>query len=104
MMDFDPLKTCALLLPQHGDQTWQAQNLRGSVTSIREQVGVSVSVEDICHVIKKGFEKKLDIAFAEACLTPAEESLKSRLMNDKYMSDKWNLEGKAASDGSKNSD
>jgi lipoyl(octanoyl) transferase len=104
MMDFDPLKTCALLLPQHGDQTWQTKNLRASVTSIHEQVGVSVSVEDICHVIKKGFEKKLDIAFVEGCLTPAEESLKSRLMNDKYISDKWNLEGKAASDGSKNSD
>jgi lipoate-protein ligase A len=104
MMDFDPLKTCALLLPQQDDQTWHAKNLRGSVTSIHEQVGVSVSVEDICHVIKKSFEKKLDIAFVEGCLTPAEESLKSRLMNDKYISDKWNLEGKAASDGSKNSD
>ncbi len=104
LVDFDPLKTCALLLPQQGDGTLQAKKLRGSVTSIHEQIGASVSVENICHVIKKSFEKKLDIELVEGCLTAHEESLKLRLMNDKYMTDKWNMEGKVASDGRKNSD
>lgn len=104
LVDFDPLKTCALLLPQHGDQTRQAEKLHGSVTSIHEQVGASVSVENICHVIKNSFEKKLDIKLVEGCLTLEEESLKLQLMSDKYMNDKWNMEGKVQSDGSKNSD
>jgi lipoate-protein ligase A len=61
-------------------------------------------VEEICHVMKKSFEKKLDIELVEGCLTPYEESLKLRLMNDKYMNDRWNMEGKVASDGCKKSD
>ncbi len=102
LVDFDPLKTCTLLLPQ-GSMTRQAEKLHGSVTSIHEQVGASVSVEEICHVIKISFEKKLAIKLVEGCLTPEEESLKLRLMNDKYMNDKWNMEGKAQSDGPENS-
>ncbi|MGC9976944.1 MAG: biotin/lipoate A/B protein ligase family protein [Syntrophales bacterium] len=103
LVDFDPVKTCAVLLPQDGDQTQLAKKLHGSVTSVHEQVGASVSIENICHVVKKGFEKKLDIKLVEGCLTLEEESLKLRLMNDKYMNDKWNMEGKAQ-DGSENSD
>jgi lipoate-protein ligase A len=61
-------------------------------------------MKNICHVIKKSFEKKLDIELVEGCLTAHEESLKLRLMNDKYMNDRWNMEGKVASDGSENSD
>jgi lipoyl(octanoyl) transferase len=104
LVDFDPLKTCNLLLPRRGDQTRQAKKLQESVTSINEQVGASVSVENICHVIKKSFEKKLAIELVEGCLTPQEESLKSQLMNDKYMNDRWNMEGKATSDGPQHSD
>ena len=104
LVDFDPVKTCALLLPQEGDRSRQTKKLRESVTSIYEQIGAPVPVEHICHIMKKGFEKKLDIELVEGCLTPEEESLKLRLMNDKYMNDKWNIEGKVASDGRKNAD
>ncbi len=104
LIDFDPVKTCAVLLPQHGDLTRRVKNLNRSVTSVHEQVGASVSVEEICRVIRTGFEKKLDVKLVEGWLTPEEESLKLRLMNDKYMNDKWNMEGNAQSNGSKNSD
>jgi lipoate-protein ligase A len=63
-----------------------------------------VPVENICRAMKRSFEKKLDIELVEGCLTPEEESLKLRLMNYKYMNDKWNMEGKVASGGRKNSD
>jgi len=104
LLDFDPVKTCALLLPQEGDRSWQTKKLRESVTSIYEQIGAPVPVENICHIMKKSFEKKLDIELVEGCLTPEEESLKLRLMTDKYMNDEWNMEGKVASDGRKNTD
>jgi lipoyl(octanoyl) transferase len=103
LVDFDPVKTCDLLLPE-GDRSRQTEKLRGSVTSIYEQIGAPVPVENICRVMKRSFEKKLDIELVEGCLTAHEESLKLRLMNDKYMNDKWNMEGKVASDGRKNSD
>ena len=103
LVDFDPVKTCDLLLPE-GDRRWQTAKLRRSVTSICEQVGAPVPVENICRVMKNGFEKKLDIELVEGCLTAHEESLKLQLMNDKYMTDRWNMEGKVAADGRKNSD
>jgi lipoyl(octanoyl) transferase len=104
LLDFDPAKTCALLLPEEGDRSRQTAKLRSSVTSIYEQVGAPVPVEDICHIIKKSFEKMLDINLVEGCLTAEEESLKSWLMNDKYMNNRWNMEGKVAADGLNNSD
>jgi len=104
LMDFDPVKTCALLLPQEGDRSRQTKKLRESVTSIYEQIGAPVPVEHICRIMRKSFEKKLDIELVEGCLTTEEESLKLRLMNDKYMNDKWNMEGKVASDGRKSAD
>ncbi len=104
LLDFNPAKTCALLLPEEGDRSRQTEKLRRSVTSIYEQVGAPVPVENICRVMKKSFEKVLYIKLVEGCLTAHEESLKLRLMNDKYMTDRWNMEGKVALDGRKNSD
>jgi lipoyl(octanoyl) transferase len=103
LVDFDPVKTCAILLSEESERDWQIEKLRGSVTSIYEQIGTAVPTENICHVMKKSFEKRLDIELVEGCLTPEEESLKLRLMNNKYMNDKWNMGGKVASDGSKKS-
>lgn len=104
LLDFDPAKTCTLLLPEEGNRSRQTEKLRSSVTSIYEQVGAPVPVEDICHIMKKSFEKVLNIDLVEGRLTAREESLKLRLMNDKYMNDRWNMEGKVASDGLKNPD
>jgi lipoate-protein ligase A len=98
------VKTCAILLPQESERGWQIEKLRGSVTSIYEQIGAPVPMENICHIMKKSFEKRLNIELVEGCLTPEEESLKLWLMNDKYVTDKWNIGGKVASDGRKNSD
>lgn len=103
LVDFDPFKTCALLLPQEEDRNGQARKLRGSVTSIYEQVGAPVPMENICNIMKESFERVLDIEMVEGCLTAEEESLKLQLIN-KYMNDRWNMEGKVASDGRKNSD
>ncbi|MGO9136703.1 MAG: biotin/lipoate A/B protein ligase family protein [Syntrophales bacterium] len=104
LIDFDPVKACAILLPEEGERSWQIEKLRESVTSIYEQIGAPVSMENICHVMKKSFEKRFDIELVEGCLTAHEESLKLQLMNDKYMNDRWNRGGKAASGGRKNSD
>ena len=104
LIDFEPAKTCALLLRQNGDHARQIDILRQSVTSICEQVGAPVSVDRVCRVMKKAFKKRLAIELVEGPLTKEEESLKRRLMDDKYMNDKWNMEGKVAGDGFQYSD
>ncbi|HVO67321.1 MAG TPA: biotin/lipoate A/B protein ligase family protein [Syntrophales bacterium] len=99
LLDFDPIKNCALLLPQHGNRKRQIENLRKSVTSIYEHIGSEFSVDKICHVLQRSFGKKLGIELVEGRLTKKEEILMIQLMKDKYTSDKWNVEGKGTLNG-----
>jgi len=99
LLDFDPVKTCALLAPRKGDRERQIEKLRESVTSVYEQTGTEISVEKICHVLQRGFEKKLGIELVEGSLTGEEEALMTRLIKDKYTNNKWNMEGRGASRG-----
>jgi lipoate-protein ligase A len=101
LLDFDPVKTCAVLLSRHSDREMHVKQLRKSVTSIYEHVGPTVNVAMICHALRKNFEKKLGVELVQKEMTPKEEILKTQLMRDKYMNDKWNLEGKGAISGYK---
>lgn len=94
LMDFDPVKTCTVLLPHHGNRKRQVEHLRKSVTSICENTESTVTISTVCRVLKNSFEKKLGIELVEGALTPEEELLKSQLMKNKYMNDQWNLEGR----------
>ena len=100
LLDFDPVKTCTLLLPQHGNREKQIEKLRESVTSIYEHIGSEFSTAKICHILQRSFEKKLGIELVEGGLTAAEGILMARLIKDKYTNDKWNIEGKGALHGS----
>lgn len=101
LLDFDPIKTCAVLLSSHGDRERHVKQLREAVTSIYEHIVPTVSVEMICHALEKNFEKKLGIELVQEEMSPEEEVLKIRLMRDKYLDDKWNLEGNGATNGYK---
>ena len=94
LLDFDPLRTGEVLLPQQDGWDRQIMHLRQSVTSLREE-GVSLpDMEALCRIMKAGFEAALDVRLAEDVLTGAEEALKERLLKDKYMNEQWNLEGR----------
>jgi lipoate-protein ligase A len=99
LLDFDPVKTCALLAPRDGDRERQIEKLRESITSVYEQTGAEISVEKICHILQRGFEKKLGIELVEGRLTGEEEALMTRLIKDKYTNNTWNMEGRGASHG-----
>jgi lipoate-protein ligase A len=43
--------------------------------------------------MKNAFEKVLNIQFVEQDLTPLENSIKTKLLNNKYLCDQWNMEG-----------
>jgi lipoate-protein ligase A len=93
LMAFDPLRTCAVMLP-HRDMEKEADLLRNAVTSVGEQVGPAVGEEILCRALGEGFERVLDIRLREGSLTPEEEGLKDELITKKYGSESWNREGR----------
>jgi len=99
LLDFDPVRTCALLVPRDGDRERQIERLRESVTSVYEHTGAEISMVKICHVLQRSFEKKLGIELVEGGLTAEEEALMTRLIKDKYSNNKWNMESKGTLNG-----
>jgi len=65
-----------------------------TTTTLREQLGRDVGYEDLAVLLRGAFEDTLGIRLAEGGLSPAEESLKERLLAEKYATDQWNLDGK----------
>ncbi len=92
LMAFDPERTCAVMLP-HRDPERQTALLRDSVTTVEEQAGRAVDERQLCRALQDGFEQRLGIRLVEASLTPEEETLKRELMEKKYSSESWNVEG-----------
>jgi lipoyl(octanoyl) transferase len=93
LMRFDPLRTCAVMLP-HRDVERDAGLLQNAITSVGEQAGPSVDEEELCRVLREGFEQVLGVRFREGSLTPEEERLRDELMTKKYGSEGWNREGR----------
>ena len=94
LLDFDPLRTGEVLLPQQDGRDRQIIHLRQSVTSLRQEGVPLPDMEALCRIMKSGFEGTLDVRLAEGGLTGAEAALKERLLKHKYLTEKWNLEGR----------
>lgn len=94
LVDFDPFKTCAVMLPHHHEEERQIEQLRRSVTSIDNHISQPVDTAMLCDVLRKGFEKVLGIRLVEQGLSPEEEELGARFLRNKYLTDTWNMEGK----------
>jgi lipoate-protein ligase A len=99
LLDFDPVKTCALLAPRDGNRDGQIEKLRETVTSVYEHIDEEITMVMICHVLQKSFEKKLGIEMVEGGLTTEEEALMKHLMKKKYTNNKWNMEGRGTFKG-----
>jgi lipoate-protein ligase A len=67
---------------------------RCRITSLYDELGKDVSMEEINTALVEGFQKALDIRFVEGELTPYEHELTERLCSEKYATDDWNLRGK----------
>jgi lipoyl(octanoyl) transferase len=92
LMEFDPDRTCAVMLP-HRNRDEQRDRLRTLVTSVREHARQSVDEETLCRHLRDGFAQILGIRFHEGALTPEEERLKDDLLMVKYGNEQWNREG-----------
>jgi lipoate-protein ligase A len=94
LLDFDPLRASEILLPHQDGRDRQIMHLRKSVTSLRQQGVTFPDMETLCRMMKAGFEAVLGVRLEEGALTPEEEALKGRLLQDKYTNDQWNLKGR----------
>lgn len=93
LLAFDPSRTCAVMLP-HRDSETDADGLLRTITSVREQTNRMVDEEELCGVLRTGFEQMTGIRFKEGRLTPEEEKLKNELLTSKYGSEEWNRKGR----------
>ncbi|MEQ8152330.1 MAG: lipoate--protein ligase family protein [Smithellaceae bacterium] len=91
LMNFDPLKTGAYLLP--GRTSIQLQKLKESVAAINEEVDQAVDETEVCALLKKGFTDVLNVRLEEGVLTTAEEDLRKELIK-KYFDARWNMNRK----------
>ncbi|MDO9515821.1 MAG: biotin/lipoate A/B protein ligase family protein, partial [Syntrophales bacterium] len=97
LIDLDPLAVCAAI--GKTKDAARAQKIEAAVTSVRETMGGDISMDDLCRDIAAGFEEVLNIRLVESELSPEEEALKDRLLDDKYMRDEWNMKGRGAGSG-----
>ena len=85
LMKFDPAGTASLI--RSGEP---ADELRSRAVGVNELVETSVSTEELCEALQRGFCEELGIDFAPGELTREERALGARLIK-KYESDAWTL-------------
>lgn len=98
LIDFDPLAACTAI-GRSRDIGARAQKVAATVTSVREATGEDISTDDLCRNITAGFEETLHIRLVEGELTPREEAVKARLLEQKYGCDEWNMKGRRCGSG-----
>jgi len=64
------------------------RNMREWVTSLKKELGRTVSVDELRDAIKQGFQQTLEIVFEDADLS-AEELMRIDLLLPKYKSELW---------------
>jgi lipoate-protein ligase A len=90
LLDFDPSLTFTVITKNKRNARQQIELLRESVTSVKGETGEEPDVELLCGYLLESFEKKLRIRLVSGELTAEEESLKERLVEEKYQADSWN--------------
>jgi len=61
------------------------------ITSVKNERNHAVSVQEACEALVNGFQKALGMKLTEGLLTKQEEQLASKIKEQKYLQDAWNL-------------
>lgn len=67
------------------------QSVRKTVTTIRDELGRDISVDEVKEKLRKGIEKAYKIRLVDGILTREEELLAEELLQSKYSREIWNL-------------
>jgi len=62
-----------------------------TVTTLRDELGRDISVDEVKEKLRKGIEKAYKIKLVEGVLTKEEELLAEELFRSKYSNEGWNL-------------
>jgi len=65
------------------------------ITSIEKELDHHIDPEEAAEALIQGFRKTLSIEFQEETLTDTEQALASKLRDERYSIDAWNLNGRA---------
>ncbi len=91
LLTFDPSDSASFIL-KHPSRK-HAAVLKNSVIAVNDLMTESISPEDLCAALKRGFVEELGIEMFEGGLSPDEIEL-SELLLSKYKSHTWNWERK----------
>ncbi|MGC2424460.1 MAG: biotin/lipoate A/B protein ligase family protein [Nitrospirota bacterium] len=91
--DYDAL-LALMKFESENDRRAAREALSGKMTALKEHLP-EVAIEELKAALIKGFSEKLGACFESAFLTPEEEALARKLMEEKYSRPEWNLERQA---------
>ncbi len=94
-MDLDLEKMFTFLRVQWAQNLTDVLNIaEKKLTSIKQELGSTVSTEEACQALVTGFQRALNIQLIEGELTSYEQDLAEKLRREKFATDNWNFKGK----------
>ena len=103
LLDVDLPKMFTLLRVPWANSCMQVVNVaKGKITSVKNELGHSVTPETAANAIAHGFAVALNIQVVENVqsvegeLTPEEQELAQKLYKEKYSTKEWNFDGKSS--------
>ncbi|TFG31361.1 lipoate--protein ligase family protein [Candidatus Thorarchaeota archaeon] len=81
----------ALKVPVEKISDKMIADVKQRVTSVREILHRSVTIEELQDALKTGFSDALEIDLVADCLTDEEQEMTNRLLADKYTTRAWNF-------------
>ncbi|MCX5833186.1 MAG: biotin/lipoate A/B protein ligase family protein [Deltaproteobacteria bacterium] len=93
LVDFDPVRTAAVLLSPGESVEQKIREMERAVTSLRGHLKEKISPLGLTRVLLEGFEEVFHVRIMPGELTPEERTMKERLLREKYTLEKWNIEG-----------
>ena len=96
LIDFDYERNAALFNSDSSSNSYTPYELRGKITSIKNELSREVSYEELANALKYGFQENFRLRLIESKLTPDETKLAEKLKRDKYEKDSWNFREEAA--------
>jgi len=95
LMDVDLKKMFSFLNVPWAKTCIEVMNVaEKKITSVKQELGLSVSIKEAYRALVEGFEKALEISLKKGDLTSYERRLAEKLCKEKYLTDEWNFNGK----------
>ncbi|MFB0501633.1 MAG: biotin/lipoate A/B protein ligase family protein [Candidatus Bathyarchaeia archaeon] len=96
LLDIDLKKMFAFLRVPWAKSLMDVLNIaQRRLTSIKHELGSTVSTDEACQALIPGFQRALNIQLIEGELTSHERNLAEILRKQKFATDEWNFKGRS---------